>query len=78
MNKLIKLTVNEDGEEVKDSPWHLVDPSPGDASDRVFCSGECFGEGEGAARGTTKTVIQGGITCGPCLDKLKEYKKVRI
>lgn len=75
-HQLVRIIIDEDGEETHNDNWHLVDVS--DAAPRTLCSGEVFGYGEGNAVYTTKSVARGGITCPKCLGKLKEYKAIKL
>lgn len=76
MTELVKITADEDGFEVYEPAWCLVD-AYGDAS-RVLCSGQVFGFGEGDAAYKTKEVKRGGITCSECLEKIKQIKSVKL
>lgn len=77
MNEVVRLTINEDGDETGDDLWHLVDPCSMD-SPRTLCTGEVFGIGEGNARGTVKIVKRGGVTCPHCMQKILEYKRIKL
>lgn len=73
--QLVKIITDEDGEaEVPD--WHLVVDYGG--SPQAFCSGQVFGDGEGAATYKTKRRQRGGITCERCLERIAEIKAVRL
>jgi hypothetical protein len=75
-HNVVKIIYDEDGAK-RDSPkWHLV-VSHGDAP-RTACTGEVFGEGEGAAIYKKKTVTKGGVTCPHCLQIIKWYKSITL
>jgi hypothetical protein len=76
MNKLVQIIRNEDGELIDFKEWHLV-TFFGD-SPRALCTGEVFGEGEGAAEYKTKEREKGGITCEKCKQIIKFIKDVRL
>ena len=77
MNKLVKIYRDDDGTEIEDPVWHLVDPTIMQA-ETTLCTGECFGEGESAVVFEVKAAERGGITCKACLDKLRAYKSIRL
>jgi len=77
MHMVVRLYINEDNERIKDPVWCLVDPGAYDAA-RTLCNGEVFGASEGNARGEVKKVKRGGITCPNCLQKLREYKAIKL
>ncbi len=77
MNHLVKITVNDDGDETLDTSWHLVDPT-NRQGDATFCTQEFFGIGESACKFETKTVNRGGITCPACLIKIRTIKAIKI
>lgn len=77
MHTIVRLITDDDGEANPDAKlWHLVDPGMRNG-EAALCTGEYFGEGEQAV-GVQKTVKRGGITCPLCLDKLKDYKAIRL
>ena len=55
----------------------LSDPCSSDAA-RLLCDGEVYGYGEGQMVYEEKVVARGGITCKDCLEKLREYKAVKL
>jgi hypothetical protein len=75
MNHLVKLITNEDGDPCPPL-WHLAGCVGG--SNAVLCTGEVYGEGEGAAVTETKSVKRGGITCNACISQIREIKSVRL
>ena len=78
MNALVRLTRNEDMEEIPEAEqkWCLLVERMG--SGMTFCTGEVFGGGEGNALADTKRVKRGGITCKACLENIQEIKSVRL
>lgn len=74
-HNLVKLITDEDGEKMH-PVWHF--PFNTGDGNRVLCSGQVFGEGEGLATFETKIVQRGGITCQQCLNIIKSFKKVRL
>lgn len=76
MHKIVKLITNDDGQKVTEPKWCLS-VMFGD-SDRTFCTGECYGYGEGIAEFKEKTVDKGGITCHICKRMINEIKSVRM
>ena len=77
MNTLIKLLTDDDGTEIDEPKWCLVDSRDGDAP-RVLCCGSAYGYGESSATYETKKVARGGIECKTCIGIIKAYKKVRL
>lgn len=73
--QLVKIITDEDGNP-RALDWHLVIDSGG--SPQALCSGEVFGEGEGAATYEIKHRKRGGITCEECLKRIAEIKAVRL
>lgn len=78
MNWLVMITKTDDGEIVPKSERKWCATTAPDGSERTLCTGEVFGEGEGAARAETKQVTRGGITCKVCLETIKEIKAIRL
>ena len=78
MNKLVKLTMNEDKEAIpkNEQKWCLVVDACG--AETTLCTGEVYGLGEGDAEGECKTTQRGGITCNDCMTRIKEIKSVRL
>lgn len=74
--KLVKITVNECGEEEPERGWCLVQEF-GDAM-RTVCMGEVFGEGEGAAEYETKDGSGREITCPRCRQIVQWYKAIKL
>jgi hypothetical protein len=78
MNRLVRIIVDDDGDNTKNAAWHLVDPA-NDLGDAALCTAEFFGEGESAnVQFEEKTAVRGGITCTDCLRKIKAIKAVRL
>lgn len=78
MNRLVKITHDDDGDEKDDRDvWHLVDPC-NEQGPAALCTQEFFGFGESRCRFETKEVKRGGITCPTCLGSLEIYKAVKL
>lgn len=75
MHNLVKILTDEDGEPMP-PVWHY--PFNNGDADRVLCSGQVFGDGEGTATFEIKQVQRGGITCEECLKLIKAFKKVKL
>lgn len=75
MNYLVKILIDDNGEEISDPKWCFIYHEGGNMS---FCDGQYFGEGESAVVYETKSVNRGGITCENCLSKIKEVKSVKL
>ena len=82
MQTVVKMTVNEDGELLPyGGVWHAGSSEAG--SNVLLCSGEVYDEegqvdAEGCAKGITKSVARGGITCPGCLDKIRSIKAIKL
>lgn len=74
--EVVKITHDEDGRKVHDPKWHYV-TNWADAP-RTLCGGEVFGEGEGSAVFKTKQLKKGSITCGVCIEFIKEIKSIPL
>lgn len=77
MHQLVKLLFNDDGVEIDNPPWCLVDPANRQGPS-TLCSGEFFGEGESNCIYEEKNMIRGGITCVQCLSDIRCYKSIRL
>lgn len=75
MNSLVKITADEDGDEIPNAPWCLSVSIGGSPS--AFCTMQVYGYGEGSAKFETKSAVR-GITCPDCIAKIKEIKAVRL
>ena len=76
MNHTVKIYFNDDGDKQSKPKWHYV-THHGD-SPRTLCTGEAFGEGEGAAIFKDRVTEKGGITCDQCLIIIKHMKKIKL
>jgi hypothetical protein len=77
VNNLVRITVNDDGDDVFKPKWCIFGLVYNDAA-RTLCTGEVFGYGEGEAVYTTKEVVRGGITCPNCITIIKTIKSVKL
>lgn len=78
MNGLVKILTSDSGEprEKANQVWHYVDVAC--AGNQTLCEGEYFGLGESGCKYKTKTVEKGGITCKECINKIKDYKAIKL
>lgn len=78
MPHLVKFITDFDGTYYikEERKWHFVINMGG--SERAFCSGEVFGEGESSADYEEKYIKRGGITCESCLEKIKFIKSINL
>ena len=74
-NHLIKLIIDQDGEE-RDPVWHLS----GGIHGEILCTGEYVSteESDGDPVYEIKTVQRGGITCQNCMNAIMEMKNVKL
>lgn len=78
MHAVVHISKDDDGLVKPDGDkWHLVDPG-NKQGDAALCTGEFFGVGESRCEYEVAYRAKGGITCLQCLEKLKEYKAVRL
>lgn len=73
MEKVVRISVNDDGDFTGDERWHYV--VHWDATDRALCTMEAFGIGDSGAEFKTK---RGKITCDKCIRIINEFKKVKL
>lgn len=77
MNVLVKILVDDDGVEIDNPVWHLVDPT-NHQGNAPLCTAEFFGGGESAVIFEAKRVKRGGITCPQCIEKIKTIKAIKL
>lgn len=73
-NNVVKILIDDDGEEKQNPKWCLVDPCNYQGR-ATLCTSEFFGFGESGAVFETKS---GKITCEHCIEKLKRYKSIKL
>lgn len=78
MNSLVRILSDDDGTKIpkEDQVWHLYNTFWD--GNRVVCSGEVFGEGEGTVTFQTRTTERGGITCKKCIKIIKWFKDKKL
>lgn len=76
-HELVKITVDDDGDEKPDPKWCLVDPTNG-GGPATMCTAEFFGYGESGCVYEIKAVKRGGITCEDCLKKIRLIKAIKL
>lgn len=78
MHRIVKILTNDDGDPTEHpNDWHLVDPSNSQGA-AALCTQYFFGDGESSVVYQEKFVERGGITCKLCLEKLNNYKRVKL
>lgn len=77
MNHLVMILFDDDGYEIDDPVWHLVDPCSRGVQGAVLCTGEVYGVGESDAIYNLKTVKR-GIPCPRCAEIIRIYKAVKL
>jgi len=74
MHRLVKITRDDDGEEIMSPTWCLVEVSQGE---HALCTGVFFGSGESAAEFETKTVER-GVPCPKCRAIIQAHKAIKL
>ena len=74
LNYVVKITVDDDGYEIKNAKWCLVDPCNYQGR-AALCTQQYFGYGESACIYETKN---GKITCEKCREMIKKYKSIKL
>lgn len=78
-----RIYVGDDGEpwdEADSKLWHLVEDITSDREPKIFCTGWYTIEGanDGLLQAEFKKVKRGGITCPNCLDRLRQFKAIKL
>ena len=73
MNTLIKIIINDDGEEVENPDWCIAVEFD---VVRTVC-GHVL-DGDSSIEMDQKEVFRGGITCRDCLRIVKDVKSIRL
>lgn len=58
--------------------WHLVAPFMESACLFAVCSHQVYGESNDAVKYELKYAERGGVTCPSCMEKIKQYKSIKL
>jgi len=73
---LVKILIDDDGEEIEDPKWHLVQTVAGCRC--TVCTGEFFGDSVSGVVYEHKVVQKGGVNCPDCIEIVKWFKAIKL